>query len=362
MKSSNHNGLLPNSNRQHLQLTKLPFHLFFWGFLALFDFLLLYSLDPALIVLPNIAVNFIFVILFFYGLVSIAFPRFSFQKSPFLAILSIALWVFLFIIIKWLFFKSLIGLKIPFKIFLLEELARSFHLTILAFLYFLLISYLKERKLKILFELEKVELDLSFSKLVLSPHFIFNCLSSISADFYSIAREPSRRISELAQLMNYSLDKESKYTSIKEDLSQISKFIEFQKFRFNNELNLKFLIETGKFPTENFMIPRMVLLTLVENIFKHGDSQNSNSPIIIKAALSQDDVSISPVLFSFSTSNPINQGIQYAKSTGIGLKTINKILSHYFGHDFSLSSDINDNIFTVNLLIKYHGPIQNHAD
>jgi sensor histidine kinase YesM len=362
MKSPNPNRFLPNPNKEYLHPTKAPFHFIFWGCLAFLDFLLLYNLDPALIILPNIALNFIFVILFFYGLVSIAFPRVSFRKSPALAFVTITFWVMIFILVKWLLFKFLLEIKIPIKIYLLEELARSFHLTILAFLYFLLISFIKERKLKIQAELEKMEIDLSFSKMVLSPHFIFNCLSSISADYYRIAREPSQRISELAQLMYYSFDKESKCTSLKEDLRQISKFIDFQRFRFADNLCLEFYLETDKFPSESFRIPRMVLLTLVENIFKHGDPQNKNHPVEIKASFDHVDALGYPVLFSFSASNHIMKGIHNSKSSGIGLEAINKILSHYFGEDYSLTTHIKDDIFTVNLLIKYYGTLQNHFD
>lgn len=352
----------PNINRWHLFLNHPGYHFLFWTILACMDFMVIYHINQSLIRYPNIFLNLVFVVVYFYTLLFAVFPAILSLKSILLRITLFLGFLLAFVYVKYLLIGYLIGFQISFRIFFFQELARSFHMTVLAFLFFLLISLIEEKRKNLKAESDLLELELSYSKIVLSPHFVFNCLSGISADFYRIAKEPSQRLSELAQLMYYSFNKESKLMTLDEDLRQVSRFIEFQQFRFGKRLHLTFQNHVDEHTARRLTIPKMILLTLVENVFKHGDTQNPANTAYILAELNENQNSRGEYLFSFATSNLIAPKSIAVFSSKIGLNSIRKILAFHYPDCFSLESREEAGVFHLKLSITYHEDIQSNLD
>ena len=92
-------------------------------------------------------------------------------------------------------------------------------------------------------------------------------------------------------------------------------------------------------------IPPMLLMTFVENIFKHGiDKIGGNNRIRI--SLDQQDGQL-----HFSTTNSINQHAGNVKKNGLGLKNLHQRLTILYGTRFELNTSDNGQDFTANLKI-----------
>lgn len=119
--------------------------------------------------------------------------------------------------------------------------------------------------------------ELELLKSQLNPHFLFNSLNSI----YSLTLKNSPKSSEavmlLSDLMRYILESSKKKSvPLKEELTFIENYIEFEKLRLGNNFTTSYMI-TGD--TANLYIAPMILITFVENVFKHGVSTNISNNI-----------------------------------------------------------------------------------
>jgi hypothetical protein len=126
---------------------------------------------------------------------------------------------------------------------------------------------------------EKTELELSFLKTQIQPHFLFNTLNSI----YALALERSDltpyAIVKLSGMMRYVLlDTEMEFVSLQNEINYISNYIDLQKLRLTDNVQLEYKA-TGDFA--GLLIAPMILITFVENAFKFGVNPEESSSIRI---------------------------------------------------------------------------------
>ena len=117
--------------------------------------------------------------------------------------------------------------------------------------------------------------------------------------------------------------------------------IKINQLRFSNKLQVIFDIE-GK--TDNVQIIPFVLITLVENAFKHGDLIHPEHPLTIRLDMHDHQL-------SFYCSNKKKVGLKEL-STGIGLDNIKKRLELTYGSDFSLDISDEPEFYTTRLNIE----------
>ncbi|MEL6865780.1 MAG: hypothetical protein AAFP19_15250 [Bacteroidota bacterium] len=92
-------------------------------------------------------------------------------------------------------------------------------------------------------------------------------------------------------------------------------------------------------------IAPLILLSLVENAFKHGASEDDGSPRIEILLQSVQQV------FAFTVSNTlVDNGIEKSKPA-IGLQNIIKQLDLIYPNVYTLEIDKQEDLFTVTLLL-----------
>ncbi|MGM9475600.1 sensor histidine kinase [Pedobacter sp. GSP4] len=215
--------------------------------------------------------------------------------------------------------------------------------------YYFLMRYIKERKktedlekqrLNNLIQLAKSEN--AFLKAQIQPHLLFNTLDFI----YQNARETSpiaaETIHSLSEMMRYSVDsnKDKEFISLGEEINQVENLINLHQLRKNHQLQLRFWYDDDI--REVKIIP-MVLITLVENIFKHGELLNSDHPAEVNLTVEQGKLMI-------RTSNLIKH---VADKSGLnaGLENISKRLDYAYGHDAEFKYFKDKYYFKVTLFI-----------
>jgi len=194
---------------------------------------------------------------------------------------------------------------------------------------------------------EKLEAELKFLKAQLHPHFLFNTLNNL----YSLTLEKSEKASEvvlkLSALLDYILyECNAEFVSMDKEMKQIKNYIELEKLRYGDRLNVEMLFDGEE---TNHMIPPMLLMTLVENSFKHGAAQSTSKPWIkIKIRIDEKQ------LF-FEVGNSKTQIIKPKKdySGGVGLKNLQNRLQLLYGDQFDFKIRENsDSYFTFLTLFK----------
>lgn len=179
-------------------------------------------------------------------------------------------------------------------------------------------------------ELQRVAAELTALKLQISPHFLFNTLNNIRWLVRSKADNAEEAVVKLSHLLRYILYQTDRdKVDLEPELNHLRDFIELQKMRIESPGAVQFSM-TGDL-SERQIVP-LLLLPLVENVFKHGDfSGNYQNKIAI---------TVSDATLIFKTENKISRSTE--KENGIGLSNATKRLKlhypdrhllHYFEKD-----------------------------
>ncbi|MFT3703847.1 MAG: sensor histidine kinase [Agriterribacter sp.] len=191
-------------------------------------------------------------------------------------------------------------------------------------------------------ELEKVKAELSYLKLQINPHFLFNTLNNI----YSLASVQSTQTSpavmKLSEIMRYVIyDAQADYVPLDKEIEYIRNYIELQKMRSNDKLLLTF--DTSGDIAEPKIAP-LILLSFIENAFKYGISNHEKSNININIAVSDGTLQmmVSNTIFNRPGSNQLNS---------IGIPNSSRRLELLYPNKHALKMNRLENIFTVDLKI-----------
>lgn len=161
----------------------------------------------------------------------------------------------------------------------------------------------------------------------INPHFLFNTLNFIYNDARKKAPMAADAIMNLAEMMRYALKRPeaSEMVPLSEEIEQIEHLINLHKLRTANTINLELEVTGDMF---GLRFPPLILLTLVENIFKHGNVSHSTQQALIKIAYQNDNLNI-------STINMINDNKgKQTESHHVGIDNISKRLSNFYGKDY----------------------------
>jgi two-component system LytT family sensor kinase len=188
-------------------------------------------------------------------------------------------------------------------------------------------------------EKQQIALELSFLKAQVHPHFFFNTLNNL----YSLTLHKSDRAPEvvlkLSSLMSYMLyESGAPYVLLDKEIANLENYIALEQLRFGNRLSLTFEKEVS--PPGSIHIPPLILLTFVENSFKHGMSQTiGDGRIDIALRASQREL-----LFRIDNSTgELPSSSEYrssnvAASTGLGLTNVIRRLDLLYGSTYRLDT------------------------
>ncbi|HVW95877.1 MAG TPA: histidine kinase [Mucilaginibacter sp.] len=176
----------------------------------------------------------------------------------------------------------------------------------------------------------------------ISPHLLFNSLNFIYQSIRSLSDRAGKGVMLLADIMRYSLvsSEDNRTVELTKEVEQIEKLIELSHLRYPEELFVKFR-KKGKL--KDIQIIPLILITLVENMIKHGDLGDAAKPASIRLEKNENGL-------VFETKNKKRTGTPHAKG-GLGLKNIEKRLQNHYQHRFTLNVLEDEHQFTVLLLL-----------
>ena len=193
-------------------------------------------------------------------------------------------------------------------------------------------------------ETEKLNAELKFLKAQVNPHFLFNTLnnlyylSTIKSDTAPVV------ISKLAEVMRYMIyDSNHDQIELAKEIEYMQHYIGLERLRLRDGVPLEFEV-TGR---TDIPISPLILITFLENAFKHGVS-NGNDHCWIKARLDVEDTRM-----VYRIANSKVKAVSYPPDgEGIGLRNVKRRLDLSYPGKHRLDIEDQEDSYSVILTIE----------
>jgi sensor histidine kinase YesM len=281
-------------------------------------------------------------------------PRFAKKRTAFWYALMLAALVFIFSWINYLFFQRWSSVLLPdyffISYFTLAEVS-VFFITYIGLSALLKLSRswfavteLERRLLQA--EKDKVQIELKALRSQINPHFFFNTLNSI----YSMALEKDDRlpntILQLSELMRYFLyESRGDMVPLEKELAVLQDYISLQRIRSGEKLETVIDMQGQG---EQFKIAPLLLITFVENAFKHGAKGNTGKTYVHLAL----KVEANTLNFRLENSMGTADDITLADQKGVGLENVSRRLQLLYPGKYQLQTGQENNSFIVQLKLE----------
>lgn len=202
--------------------------------------------------------------------------------------------------------------------------------------------FIKDRRTRIL-EKEKIQAELTLLRYQLNPHFLFNTIN----DIYYLAIIKSDKtadvILKVSNLLRYVLNEKEDQVALEKEIDHFKEFIKLQQFRFPDQfIYLKMDINDT---INNYQIAPLLLITFVENAFKHGEPGTAEEPVRIQLTVQDKNL-------DYTVFNKINSNGTKDATTGIGLNNLRRRLSLLYPDRHQLNLKEENGYFNAHLQIQ----------
>ncbi|RZK49583.1 MAG: histidine kinase [Pedobacter sp.] len=176
-------------------------------------------------------------------------------------------------------------------------------------------------------ESQKKDMELQFLKSQLNPHFLFNSLNNIYSLAYQKSEKTADAILKLSEIMRYMIyESNDSWVSLSKEVEYLQSYIELQKLRFKDGAAVELDIH-GEV-AEQQIVP-LILISFVENAFKHGVANDPSDPIRIKVIANQK-------ILHFSITNKKSNKNKDAMG-GVGMGNVERRLQLLYPERYKLN-------------------------
>ena len=203
-------------------------------------------------------------------------------------------------------------------------------------------------------QLELAELDHSRTLLMeaemralraqISPHFIYNSLTTIASFVRSDPERARELLLEFAGFTRYSFRRHGDFTTLAEELRSIDRYLLLQRARFGEELRVTLRIAPEVLPVA---VPFLCLQPLVENAVRHGLQDRSEPGLITIVAedagsdciisVEDDGIGMDPEDVRRLLSGEVRLLNDDGDAAGIGLANVDDRLRQVYGPEYGLA-------------------------
>lgn len=186
---------------------------------------------------------------------------------------------------------------------------------------------------------------LIFLQSKMRPHFLFNTLNSVISLMKKDPDTARKMLLNLSELLRVSLkDEEVSMYSLKEEINLCKKYLEIEKIRLGERLNVVWEINEEML---KYQVPRLGIQPLIENSVLHG-IQNLEEGGQIEIVISEVDEKL-----SIKIKNPVGTPQNYTedKHNNISMANLKERLKIYFSGDVIFKSYKRERDYYVDLII-----------
>ena len=218
----------------------------------------------------------------------------------------------------------------------------GFAIFVLSFVFRIAMAYfrLKQQAEQMLEQKSQAELNLLKSQV--QPHFLFNTLNNIYYEAYRESPRTALLIGRLSDIMRYFVDESPREkVSLATEIKFLENYIALEEIRIRHGVTVNFHKEFEGDP----QLPPMLLMTFVENLFKHGIDRGAPGNTIGLSLVQQDGQLL------FTTENALPGITPMQTSPGFGLQNLEKRLTLLYGNRFVLTTTLTDTHYKASLKI-----------
>jgi len=220
-------------------------------------------------------------------------------------------------------------------------ISSAFMLMLLGGFIHLAFSFIKNRDEKRSLENAGLKAEISQLKSQINPHFLFNTLNSIYSQAYHKSGKVDESILKLSDILRYVLyETSSEIIPLEKDIHYLSNYIDLQRLRLPNKISIEYEVKGN---LNGLYIAPLLLITFIENAFKHGISYTQPSRIYVL-------INVVDKLLTLVVRNPKVMQDTFDKQ-GIGLKNAKRRLELQYPGDYLLDIIDDDKFYVVNLKI-----------
>ncbi len=172
----------------------------------------------------------------------------------------------------WKIFDTEPGKEMIFKtIYMWNNLRMVIVIGIYAILIRFMINWFESQKLRDELINQQQASELALMRSQINPHFLFNTLNNIYSLVYRKSEEAPEAVMKLSSIMRYMLhDSASQKVPLEKEIEYLKSFIELQNLRIKQPDFVSLKLD-GNIAGRN--IAPMLLISFVENAFKHGSKE-----------------------------------------------------------------------------------------
>ena len=205
---------------------------------------------------------------------------------------------------------------------------------------------MKERN--VLLEKEKAETELNFLKAQIHPHFLFNTLNNLYVLTLKKSDKAPETVIKLSEILDYILYKgNDQVVALEKEMKLLENFIALEKLRYGEQLKVSFIKNVDD---SKMGISPLLLLSIVENAFKHGASNQIGEPEI-RIDLSLKDQYLNFKVYNTKSETTPKDGPTYRK--GIGVSNIRRQLALlYTDYNFEIEEGKDYYLVSLSILLQ----------
>lgn len=276
-------------------------------------------------------------------------PRFLFRKKYlvfillFITMIAISSVAKMYIIGSLLNNPALLNITGNIKNRLYDNVIPHFFLVTAGVAIKLMINYLRLQSKLTEVAKEKAEAELNFLKSQINPHFLFNSLNAV---YFLIdknntaAREALHKFSDMLRYQLYECNGDK--IPIEKELNFLKDYVDMQKLRLNNNTSVSFNYADN---IKNFSIEPLLLMSFVENSFKHLSHYNNGKQNLVTIDITRQNGQMQFSVYN-TTDDIKNVGTVH---DGIGLNNVKKRLALLYSNEHELNITQKDGGFNVDL-------------
>jgi len=310
---------------------RIIFHVLFWIYIYLSDFLALFGiLEPDIydwIFFTILAMDVLIVYLNLYVLI----PKFLLKRKYLLylllTIISVLINSFLSFYISYPWEElGAPDLVQPYVSFIFGSFEATLSMVILAMTIKLLKIFANNQMTISNLENTNLKTELTFLKNQINPHFLFNALNNIYVQTRKRPKEAPESVMLLSELLRYQLyDCSKDMVYLRNELAYIENYLALERMR-RGDAAIELIVNGN---SEGKMIAPFLFIPFIENAIKHGLDTQKDGFIHITF-----DISDSQLTFHIINSKSKEQQIR--KDGGIGLVNVKRRLELLYLENYQL--------------------------
>ena len=209
-------------------------------------------------------------------------------------------------------------------------------------------SFFRSNMQKMTLEKEKTKLELDFLKAQVNPHFFFNTLNSIYSLIVDKDEAAADIVLKLSDLMRYSLyESKNDKIPLAREFRFIQDYVKLERIRHKEHVTI--VSDIQNVTESRLEIPPLVLITFVENAFKHGINNT------IEASWVKITATVENSILSFVVENTKPAKLQHMTAHGgIGLVNARRRLDLLYPNHYQLTIRNETTSYSIHLTLLLH--------